>query len=268
MTKKLLVAGASISAGYGLLAERYDPALWVNQLAKKSLDIELSNIHNVSIAGSDNNSIFRSAVGNMLTESYNYIIVCWQIMPRFNYTLGLENYDTTVNLIGKTDLKRDIHLAGYQTASKKEIAQTHKFFSKYHNYHWDILELISYIQVLNYIANTQNSHIYYVNYRQPWETNRMFDRKEWSRPSDLDKCTCEILSTDFRDDTDSQTLYNMIHDSYVHNGGIQEDYWLNLYNPLEPMSVDTVSDSDNHPGYKSQQIFEQYLSSCLKEHLK
>ena len=84
-------------------------------------------------------------------------------------------------------------------------------------------------------------------------------------PSDLDSYTNDILASDKRDDDEVFKLYNMIHEQYQHYGGIREDHWLNLYNSLDSMKIDTVSVEDCHPGYQSQQRFVEFLEPAFKK---
>ena len=51
----------------------------------------------------------------------------------------------------------------------------------------------------------------------------------------------------------------MVHDHYDNYGGIQEKYWLNLYQSQNNLKVDTISSTDTHPGYASQKIFSEYF---------
>jgi hypothetical protein len=59
----------------------------------------------------------------------------------------------------------------------------------------------------------------------------------------------------------------MIHSQYTEYGGIQEKYWLNLYNSLETQRIDTVSMMDAHPGYQSQQAYVTNLTPLLQKKL-
>jgi hypothetical protein len=59
----------------------------------------------------------------------------------------------------------------------------------------------------------------------------------------------------------------MIHTQYAEYGGIQEKYWLNLYNSLQNQQVDTVSSADFHPGYQSQELYTSYLAPILHKKL-
>jgi hypothetical protein len=59
----------------------------------------------------------------------------------------------------------------------------------------------------------------------------------------------------------------MIHKHYNNYGGIQEKYWLNLYQSQNKLKVDTISTVDTHPGLNSQQVFTEYFYKQLQEKL-
>jgi len=75
------------------------------------------------------------------------------------------------------------------------------------------------------------------------------------------------LQSDQRNDGESLEIYEMIHDCYNELGGIQENHWLNLYEPLRSKQVDIVLPDEPHPGYKSQQIFTDLLTQRYSESL-
>ena len=96
----------------------------------------------------------------------------------------------------------------------------------------------------------------------PWD-NQYFNRQDWNVPSELDQFSQNILNADLRSDHESKLLYTMIHDEYSKHGGIQEKYWLNLYEPLRTIQIDKISEDDTHPGIQSQHIFFDFLKLRL-----
>ena len=69
------------------------------------------------------------------------------------------------------------------------------------------------------------------------------------------------MLVDLRDDSDIALLYNKIHDDYLKYGGIQENKWFNLYQPLSNIQIDNATDNDLHPGIKSQDKFVELLTN-------
>lgn len=262
---KCLVVGASISQGYGLEHERLDHRLWVNQLVKSMSD-EISSITNVSNAGDDNFQIFKKTCTELSKDDYDTVIVCWQNIPRTNYHFGLETYNTRFAIVGSQP-PYDINLNNNTQISKAQLSTMRKNLIAYYNHHWDISDLVFYVNTLVQLATNCNTIIRFVNYNLPWNHYRYFDRIEFTTPDSLDPFTNELLQSDQRNDEESKKIYKILHDCYAELGGIKEHYWLNLYDPLRSRQVDIVFPQEPHPGYQSQKIFSELLSERYSESL-
>jgi hypothetical protein len=132
---------------------------------------------------------------------------------------------------------------------------------KYYNDHWALVDIVLYSNVLIKLAHNR---ICFVNGLIDIEKN-FFVKKTVKFPSDLSKFEKDLLSVHTRDDKEIIDLYNKIHNDYKMIGGIKEEYWLNLYNSLRQMQVDCVSEYDNHPGYRSQEIYYNKLHKKFYE---
>jgi len=262
---KCLVVGASISQGYGLEHERLDHRLWVNQLVKNMFD-KTTLITNISNAGDDNFQIFKKTCTELSKNTYNTVIVCWQNIPRTNYFFGLETYNTRFAIVG-SQTPHEINLNNNTNISKSQLSTMRKNLIAYYNHHWDIANLVFYVNTLIQISKHQKADIRFINYNLPWNHYKFFDRISFATPSSLDPFTIELLQSDQRDDEESSEIYKMIHDCYDELGGIQENHWLNLYEPLRSKQVDIVLKEDPHPGYKSQKIFTDFLTQRYSESL-
>jgi len=255
---KCLIAGASVSAGYGLDLGKRDPALWANQFITHVTDCKLSNIQNISSVGLDNFQIFKKCSTSLIREQYDLVLVCWQSMPRIILNFGLENYNTSF-ILSSHDICKDINLVANTKVDASDLKLIQKIYLAHYNYHWNIHDLVVYTNVLKQLADQKGTKIYYVNYWLPWQNNKFFKKIDYTAPSDLDLFTQELLQIELRNDTEIKQLYNFIHDQYQQSGGIQEDIWLNLYEPLRTIQVDGISKQDNHPGPKSQNVFNEFL---------
>ena len=262
--KKILVSGASVSAGAGLEKGKQNKFLWINRLVMDVLNVSLSDINNISEIGLDNKEIFLATAHSMINENYSDVFICWQTLPRINIHYGLELYSTRDNIIGPHAGFKHKLVAG-QSVSNEKIDSFRKYFLRYYNYHWDIKDLISYLNILKSIAKTKNINLYFINFAGVWKENRYFDKKSWITPDELDPFTQETLSIDLRDDTEIRALYTLIHDHYEHAGGILSDNWINLYEPLQTFQIDVVSNLDSHPGLKSQDTFYNFLKPILTQ---
>lgn len=252
----ILVVGCSFTYGAGLRLESQDPFLWINQLFLNA------NIKNVAKIGVNNNWIFLETISQLLKQSYDIVLVAWSAIPRYNFNVGLELYSVETMLTN-----RDINLNSKTVISGKWLAAIGNNLNKIHNDHWDILNLVKYVNTLVELqVITRKKKLFFVNALGPWCKN-YFGQKKIVLPSDLDQYEQKLLEIYARDDEDIFKLYNMIHSQYLEYGGIQEDHWLNLYSSLMAQQVDAASLVDPHPGYASQLVYVNYLSPILQKKL-
>jgi len=254
----LLVSGCSFANGSGLPNESNNPKIWANQLAQR---LNITDVDNAAETGANNNWIFLETMSQLIKKNYDLVIVEWSAIPRYKFHVGLELHNV------HSMLNRDINLVGHQTVSAKKLGEIKDLLLKIHNDHWDILNLIKYVNVLIELqVKTRQKHIFFVNGLGPWH-DQYFVKKQIKQPSDLDRYTCNLLQVDQRDDQEIFDLYDMIHSQYSAYGGIQETYWLNLYQSMFRTAIDTVSIEDSHPGYLSQDFFTEIFYHSIQEKL-
>jgi hypothetical protein len=254
---KLLIAGCSYTNGCGLPGEKDNPKIWPNQLAQR---LNIDSVTNVAKTGANNQKIFFETMSAMIKNHYDLILVSWSAIGRFNFHVGLERYPVETLL---TD-SHDVNILGGQTISKKWLVETGNRLRKLHNDHWDLLDLVKYVNVLVELQKSVGGKILFVNGIGSW-SDQYFVKKQIQLPSDLDRYTYNLLDADMRDDEEIFTLYDMIHQHYDEYGGIQENLWLNLYQSLLKMKIDSVSSSDRHPGILSQDLFTDFLYKRIIE---
>ncbi len=258
LKKKVLVVGCSFTQGHGLTYESADPNLWVNKIFPQEEYI----VTNLAVSGANNQWIFLETMSCLLTDVYDIVLVGWSAIPRFNFYVGLELYSVQT-MFADIDIKVNNNV----TISGKWIKSIGDNLKKIHNDHWDFLDLIKYVNTLILIQEKKNTgQIFFVNTLGPWPDN-YFTKKQIKLPSDLTSFEQNLLQVDTRDDDEIFQLYDMIHKQYETYGGIQEDRWLNLYSSLRSMQIDDVSANDNHPGYKSQEVFVNMLLPTINKKL-
>ena len=136
--------------------------------------------------------------------------------------------------------------------TSKWLGETGDRLRKIQNDHWDLLDLVAFVNVIRNIQVTmRGGKLVFVNTLGPWPSE-YFERKNISLPDELDEFEKVMYNINNRDDEEILTLYNKVHDDYKYNGGIRSELWLNLYNSLASLQQDTVSAEDLHPGYASQ----------------
>jgi hypothetical protein len=252
---KILVVGDSMTAGHGLKHGRNDPKLWVNQFIEKYF--KGADVTSFARSGVNNEWIFSTAQSEILRTEYDIVIIGWSELARLGMYLGLELYWTRTKFMADNDIK----VNPAQIISKKWQDKVGNQLRKYNNDHWNILDLVKYVNTLIYTQEvTKKLKIYFVNTLMVFPKN-YFERKTFSTPSDLSVFERTMLQSDTRDDTEIKELYDMIHDQYEYCGGIHKDNWLNLYDPFISIQVDNAGEYDRHPGYKSQDILLERLSA-------
>jgi len=253
---KVLAVGCSMTFGYGLKLEKYDPSLWVNQLFPNM------KINNVASPGANNHWIFLETLSQLRQQSYDIVLVAWSGIPRYNFHVGLELSSVRTLLTNK-----DVILNSNRVIPGSWLKSIGDNLNKIHNDHWDLLDMVKYVNTLiDLQVKIRQGKLVFVNTLGPW-CNNYFKQQKINLPSDLDPYVQSLLEVDRRDDKDIFQLYDMMHAHYTEYGGIQENYWLNLYNSLRRQQIDNASSTDEHPGYQSQQAYTTYLAPVLYEKL-
>jgi hypothetical protein len=258
---KILAVGCSITKGHGLCHEENDPKLWVNQLINSTF--RNPSILNLATTARNNHWIFTETSAEIIKNDYDVVIVGWTAIDRLNINIGLELYPTCSML-----KNIDVNINPNITIKGKTLEKLGNEIHKLKNTHWNILELIKYINILYYIQVTvKKSKLFFVNALSSYPET-YFQYLNFTKPSDLDVLTQDLLNVKTRSNDEIKKLYNMIHEQYSYYGGIHKECWLNLNCALNKLTIDTISDTDAHPGYKSQDIFANYLIPILKEKLQ
>ena len=232
--------------------------IWANQLSKK---FKATTVHNVAKTGANNSWIFLETMSELVKNNYDLVLVQWSAIPRYKVNVGLELY--TVDSL----MNQEVNIVGKETVSKKWLEDLKNRLLRIHNDHWDLLNLVKYVNVLIELQiKARQSKIFFINGLGPW-SDQYFVKKQINLPSDLDKYTSNLIQVDLRDDAEIFEMYNMIHEHYKIYGGIQQNYWLNLYHSMSQMKIDTIHAGDPHPGLASQDMFVEYFYQQLKQKL-
>lgn len=258
--KKILIVGCSMSAGTGFDLGLESPDIWPNLLCKRlAPEAELTNL---SSTGVNNHWIANEAASAIRRCQYDLVLVAWTNIPKYNIPIGLETYSVHSRL-----WDTEINLNNNVTVSIEWLRELGDRLRRYHKDHWDILDLIKYVNNLAFMQDSRQANsIFFINALGPWPVD-YFKRKSWQVPSELDSYTQNMLQVDTRDDDEIRRLYNMIHDQYDHYGGILEGRWLNLYNNFRITAVDQVTDTNKHPGPRSQIVYADMIEQALRSRL-
>jgi hypothetical protein len=254
----VLFAGCSYTAGSGWELEHKDPNLWVN-LLHQNTQLKKYNLLNPSIGGRSNAGIFSDAVYNLTHFDCEYAFVAWTSSPRYEMELGLEMYDTRHIIIPNAPSRQhNLNDCTYVPAYLNKIRD--RVVSLVHP-HYEILNLVCYVNSLIAIASLKNTKLFFINAICPWD-QQYFTTLHNVLPSEYTAFTQEIINVVNRSDVECEQLYNKIHNQYYEMGGIQEKYWINLYDSLITQQIDVNSDG-LHPGKKSNQLYYEKISQAL-----
>lgn len=257
--KKVLFCGCSYTSGYGFKLGKDEPNLWVNLLHTqgKFANCELTN---ASVPGRSNSGIFQDAVYNLVKDRYDYAVVNWTSVPRYELELGVETY-TTRQLFTPNGVMFDVDV-NQATYTKQYLSEIRDRFVSLATDHYEILTSVYYVNALVNLSSRLNTKIFFVNAICPWDKN-YFVKLDNVLPNNYTNYTKKLINIDNRDDDEIFKIYNKIHNEYKAAGGIQEQHWLNLYSSLRSIRID-VNEDNIHPGIKSNQKYFKFLNQFIE----
>jgi hypothetical protein len=127
--------------------------------------------------------------------------------------------------------------------------------------HHEIFNLVRYVNCLTNLAHLVGTKIFFINAMCPWDQD-FFSKLSSVLPEAYTEYTKKLINVDNRDDQEILQIYNKMHQQYDSAGGIQENYWLNLYLSLRSLLIDT-NDDGVHPGIRSNRLYGKLLTTAL-----
>lgn len=272
--KKLVFSGCSLTAGNGWkdcepetsrsIPVKESPNLWVNLCHQNIEQFKNLELINVGQGGAGNTEIFQFVIESISQHGseIDTIFCQWTSMPRYNFNVGFENWDTSEDLFTSSRL-HDIKLSSGDQLSRKYVANLLDEFKLMHHLHWEILKVVKYSNIISNIAKQlQIKNVFFINGICPWDDN-YFTQLTDARPESYTPFTKkEILNIDSRDDLDTFKLYAKAHQHYKKAGGIDQLQWINLYSSFLKNKID-VNFDNSHPGILSNQSYYQLISNKL-----
>ncbi len=267
---KIIVGGCSITSGVGFNKDdigsddKDNPNLWVNLCCENIPEFKNLELLNISTGGSSNQKIFSSIVEAISQNTdIEYIVCAWTSMPRYNFNIGFELYDTEEGFHPNRHHVRDYHLnQGIFTDSYLRNIATR--FLTLHDLHYEIVHLLRFINIITNLASHKGTKIINVNACCPWDDQFFKVLPDNCNPLDYTAFTQDILKISNRDDDEILQLYRKQHEQYNSYGGIREHTWVNLYNSFQSEYIDTNYD-DLHPGVESNQRYFQLVQQYMQK---
>ena len=275
---KIIFAGCSRTAGNGWIKPPADdphaniecknyPGLWVNLCHTQIDALKNLTLINVARGGISNTEIFESALSAMSGNpaEVKYLFVQWAAMPRYNFNIGLELWNTTEKMHGpNTRPTHDIKLGNKDQWDRKYITDLLDRLRVLHHLHPEIVKVVQYSKIISNLCKQFNIKVGFINGVCPWDEN-YFVRLTGNHitPEDYTPFTKnEILDIDSRSDKDIFILYEKIHNDYDNVGGIDPTEWVNLYSSMRNTQIDVNLDQ-HHPGIQSNQLYFQQIKTFL-----
>lgn len=259
-----LFSGCSYTHGSGFPLEKKDPSLWVNLLHSQNQYLNKTKLLNVGGPGRSNDGIFQDSVHNLVNYDIEYAFVEWTSMPRYTLSLGLETYATKVSFMPNSPIcGYGLNHINYTSSYLTSIRDR---FTSLADLHYEIWNVCYFVNTLISLAKLTDTKIFFVNGMCPWDKD-YFVKLHNVYPNDYTEFTKKLIHIDNRDDDEIFKLYDKIHHEYDTLGGIQPDYWINLYNSMRHSKID-VNDDHVHPGTVSNQNYYQEFNQVLNSKLQ
>jgi|688.fasta_scaffold476554_1 hypothetical protein len=257
---RLLFSGCSIVQGIGLDLENQNSMHYANVLAAEMFGDDVL-VTNIGVGGYSNLRIFLDTCVELTKSAYDFVFVGWTSYPRHYTWLGLEPYDCTRVFKAGHDL---LPFHGNDLSfSDKFLHKLRDDLCLISNAHYDILDIVRYVNILSTLAKSKKTKIYFLNNYCHWDKNFFKKKSKPIKSNSLTKYTNTILNSYNRNDDQINLLYDKIHNDYQSVGGIQEQLWLNLYQPMVSMLIDLGNDN-SHPGPLSHESYGKFLSNKLR----
>lgn len=259
---KILFSGCSITHGDGLDLKNQNSMHYSNVLVSEVFDAQ-AHVNNIGVGGYSNLKIFLDTCIELTksTQKYDFVFVGWTSYPRFYAQVGLEQYNCNRSFIPGSSL---LDFYGNNLSfSSKFLNNLRDSLSLISNPHYDILDIVQYVNILKLLAESKGTKIYFLNNLCQWDANYFNQIESPIKPDLLTNYTNKILNSNNRDDNQIDFLYRKMHKDYQSVGGIQKQLWLNLYDSMISMIIDLGTDN-LHPGPLTHQSYGNFLAKKLR----
>jgi hypothetical protein len=274
----VVFTGCSFTAGNGWIAPSKDdpyanieckdcPDLWVNLCHQQIDQLKELTLINNSRGGASNTEIFEVttvAISKHLSN-IKYLFVQWTSMPRYNFNIGLELWNTNERLPIRSPATHNVKLSNSNAWNREYLTDLLSRLSVLHHLHPEIVKVVSYSKTISNLCKQFNIKVVFINGMCPWDHN-YFIKLTGSNitPENYTPFTKnEILDIDSRNDENIFKLYEKIHNDYDSAGGIDPAEWINLYHSMYQDQLDKNYDN-NHPGKQSNQLYFQQTKNFLE----
>jgi hypothetical protein len=261
VAKKIIFTGCSFTAGDGWLQPA--PELWVNLCHSNIPKFNSLELLNLGQSGASNTEIFANtvrALGQYGAE-IDTLFVQWTATHRYNLQVGFELWDTSESFNVRKLRTHDIHTSS-GTWSRDYVDDLLNRFKALHHYHWEIMQIVDYTNIIAGLSDQQGIQTYFVNGLCPWDTDYFLELHDVEPCLYTEFTRNHVLDMDKRTDADLLQLYKQAHYDYRSAGGVDHSRWVNLYNSFKQLQIDNNWDG-RHPGAVSNQLYYRMIADIL-----
>lgn len=232
---KVLVAGCSLSSGWGFDQGRDDPRIWPNMIN--------AQVTNIAQTAASNYDIFLASLWEQTHNHYDLVLTQFTALDRITIASSTESL-LILNTINPTlpqpMLLKHIPLQDLGTFARV-MTMANNLWKSFHD-----------LIIMTKILSSQATPNYFINGMLPWEDDffAQHDRD--------DVFTRNLLTID----TDHAKLKEILKQSKLK---FNSDQWVNLIQDWQTHKLDSIADEDPHPGIASQRFFAEQVNNFLKE---
>jgi hypothetical protein len=234
---KILVAGCSISSGWGFAEEKSSPGLWTNLVASKLN----ATVTNIAKTASSNYDIFLQTLLEQKNNCYDLVLVQWTGLDRITLASSLDSF-IIVNHIAK-----DTQSSLFQHVTPSDLRTFSQVMLEINNMWKAFVDLGKMTQILG----QQTVPHYFINGNLPWTTDFFYNAGH-------DPFTNLLLTID----TDHKLVRQQIDQVKQQ---LIPTRWINLEQGWQYSKLDTVSPTDIHAGVASHEFYAKQVIDFLKE---
>lgn len=227
---KVLISGCSFSSGWGFDQGVDSDKIWPNLLAQ---DLGW-NVDNVSVTGIDNVGIFINTVKN-LDKAYDLILVQWTNLTRT--VMGIHPGDHHV--VGEFNMVPNI-------VDDQEYRIFHKVFTVINGGIWHWQRFRDMCLILQ-----RDQRVVFINGLLGWDSTLMDTKMSWTQHQKSPFFN-QLIDAEFHDDNTIENWWKKLQTQFQ---DIDISRWINPWEDFNSIKCDNISQTDPHPGIKSQVKF-------------
>ena len=233
MIKNILISGCSLSAGYGFPLGKQNSNLYPNLLST-ALNAHLTN---VSEDGKDNPGIFLNLLDEIFLDKYDLILIQFSHLSRINLSPSVHD----INFIPVSSDRNPNHQKILNLLNYKEFIKVFVLLNKDFGH---LIKLFKMIISLQNLSKKCGYNIKFINGLLHWD-EEFFNNYQ-------SKFVNNII--DFHSLPDNEIIQCLDIINYYKNL-IDKSLWINLTTSLKDLAVDTVSETNGHPGPISHKLY-------------